>query len=557
MKRNNQHIKYCIMISKTTRVIPLMTSLFIAIFFSCSSDNYKFDDIDIKDINTNVAAPVAYGKFTLWDFIEGNDSENIIKKDDGTLWFTYSENDVIEYNLQELYGFPQQMSIGDFNINIPAIPNPTGLPIPIPPLALNKKVAIITSTVENSTLKLFEANIKSGSLNVAITNPMLDLDANLKVRFKDASKSTGGVITPLEFDIIAIPGTNSYQLPINNATLNFENELNKDQLTIELLLSFDGNINSSLDATSFATSISITDLDFGYIKTDLGSHDIDFDKQVFDIDIDALDEIGSGILFTNPTITLTTKTNIVADCYISPLIEGVDNDMTKIDLNAPSYMIPTPDRSSIDPTNFKVGNYIVNKDNSNIVNFMGLPPSRQITFEGHVSINKDLNGTVISVTKENPNIIFPNSAFSANFKMETPFQFKAQNLSYSDTIDLSDEIEYINNASLILKYEHEIPFEIAAILQPYSSQSKQNIGAPISFPPIISAKVDESGHPIEIVKGDSTLKLTETDIENINLTDQIIIKLMIDTKDDDKAFLNGNQTINIELAVDANATIEN
>ncbi|MDC1106418.1 hypothetical protein OAT16_06900 [Prolixibacteraceae bacterium] len=545
------------MISKKLYTSLILSVILGTLTWSCSSDNYKFDNIKIKDIDTKVAVPIAYGKFILWNFIEGYDSEHIVKKEDGSIWFTYTKNDAFEYDLRDLYGFPQKITIGNFNINTPQIPNPSGTPIPIPQLDLTQKVQLVTSTVENKDLKLFEAYIESGLLNLTVTNPIDDIDANLKIRFVDAVKTTSRGIIPLEFNVKASPGTNNFKLPISKSTLKFETELNKDYLTVELQLSFDGTINRNIPSKTFTTSIAIENIEFGYIKADLGSHDIAIEKQIIDMDIDALDEIEQGIKFTNPIITITSKTNIVADSYISPIILGINKNLSIVDLNAPAYNIPIHDATTTDPLSYKIGNYNINKDNSNIVNFLGLPPNKEISFEGNVSINKDLNGNKTMVTKEKPNMIFPNSSFSADFKMETPLQFKAYDLSYSDTIDLKEEIEYITKSSLILKYKHEIPFEITAFIHPFDSYSQQVVGAEIAFPPIQSAAVDKTGHPTEVVKGSAIIYLTKVDLDNINATDKIIIKLIINTKGDNQAFMYGNQILNIELAADASATIEN
>ncbi|QZE13119.1 hypothetical protein K4L44_11015 [Halosquirtibacter laminarini] len=526
-----------------------------AFFSGCSKDNYKFDNIEIEDIKTQVSAPVANGKFQLWDFFEGNSNENIKKSESGDIIFTYTENEVIKYDLSELYTFPTSIPAGDINFDIPAIPYVPGLTITVPPIEVTEKTPVVTTSTDNSSLQVYEANITTGKLKVHLTNPHPSLNADIEMTLIGSTQKTTSGEEELVFNLEATPGVNNVEFDLNDVTLNFDHEDNADVLPVKIKIQFKGDVNQATDASKMTLSLHIDDLVFYSIEANLGKQEINIENQVVDVDIDALNELGDGLKFTNPSIEITTKTNISAYSILNANIVGYNTERDPVDLNPAPYHIVTPSKE--EGNILKEGKYIINKDNSNIVDFIGLPPNEKITFDGKVSINKDLDGNSVEVTRDNPNIIYPDSQFKADFKMESPLQFEAHNLNYSDTIDLNENIEELANVKLIFKYEHKLPLNISAIAQPYNKSNNTKVGDEITFNLIPSAEVDEEGNPIEMKEGYSYVSLTKKDIENINNTDAIILKLTINTPDGKKANLKADLPFNFELATEIGVEVKN
>ncbi|MCT4673730.1 MAG: hypothetical protein N4A37_10875 [Prolixibacteraceae bacterium] len=531
----------------------LVILILMPLFMSCGISDYQFNDIEVQETDAKMAAPLAKGSFTLWDFI-GNVSQENLKKDEyGNMSFVYSHKNVFSYSLDDLYQFPSSISIGQKGIDIPPMDfdRLRLLGQPILPIEFTSVHRIDISGGSNSSLKAFSAKVKRGTLNVNVSNPSLLTGIGLDIIVQNCIVDRNGEQKPLKINIPLESGVRAYTVDLAGALLDFGANKTSPEFTITYKVVFPSNITGKYDSSSFTFDLNMLGLEFEYFKGDLGAKEFTLPTNVIDIDVPFLDKIGKGIQFSEPVFTLTTKTNFIVSSAINPSIVGTNLDDEEVDVNAPDLNVVCPVESNIDQA--ATGTYTLNKDNSNIVELFSLPPSKKITFGGRVVVNTNTDGTPMEITPSNPNMITPTSGLSADLSMEVPLIFKASDISYTDTLEVSiSDISSVDNAALYISYENQIPLELDINLLPVNIEQNTIVGEPIAVEPFKSPKVDEPGRPISISKGIEKLSLTTSDLESLQKADALIMHIKANSSENKVVRLNASDILNVRIAASAN-----
>lgn len=531
----------------------LVILILMPLFMSCGISDYQFNDIEVQETDAKMAAPLAKGSFTLWDFI-GNVSQENLKKDEyGNMSFVYSHKNVFNYSLDDLYQFPSSISIGQKGIDIPPMDFDLLrlLGRPILPIEFSSVHRIDISGGSNSSLKAFSAKVKRGTLNVNVSNPSLLTGIGLDIIVQNCIVDRNGEQKALKINIPLESGVRAYTVDLAGALFDFGANETSPEFNVTYKVIFPSNITGKYDSSSFTFDLNMLGLEFEYFKGDLGANEFTLPTSIIDVDVPFLDKIGKGIQFSEPVFTLTTKTNFIVPSAIKPSIVGTNLDDEEVDVNAPDLNVVCPVESNIDQA--ATGTYTLNKTNSNIVELFSLPPSKKITFGGKVVVNANTDGTPMEITPSNPNMITPTSGLSADLSMEVPLIFKATDISYTDTLEVSiSDISSVDNAALYISYENQIPLELDINLLPVNIEQNTIVGEPIAVEPFKSPKVDESGRPISISKGVEKLSLTTSDLESLQKADALIMHIKANSSENKVVRLNATDILNVRIAASAN-----
>jgi hypothetical protein len=203
------------------------------------------------------------------------------------------------------------------------------------------------------------------------------------------------------------------------------------------------------------------------------------------------------------------------------------------------------------------------KNNSDIVDLMALPPSDRLEYMGDITLNPV---GAIAPTPTTPNLISNNSAIGVDIEIDIPLDFTANKLMLRDTIedlDISDA-DKIMNAAVVIVTENGYPLDVM-IDKIYFTDAAYNIIDEITDNEVIdAATVFTTGanigevDPSSIKEVEHQIKLTQTQIENLNKTENLIINASVSTSNGGVPVkLKGDYELKFTLSVQAQIDLNN
>ena len=547
---------YSIMKRKIRIPIYLVLFCFLTIpFKSCvDSDDYDFDKLSDKvDWQPNFVAPIGHAEYSLWYLLNQHEvpgeDQTIILGDDGLIHIKYTEEDIFSYDASEVLNFPDQDPFST-SVDIPVIYTP--FPIPF-----TSDVDLISKTVG--------FNIKADDTDIILTR--LELDT--KINFTVTNPVDKAITLNVTLDEGSTDGTN----PISK---NFDIEANANNQALEwdltgLEFTFPSpSVNNTLHVSFGATILSDAsgtiasngnDLDISYqfggiqfilAEGDFGDQTIDIGSGDIDLDVDFWDDIDGNFTFSDPRISINfnNMVGIPISVNANMTASNTDGDILNLD---PDDQLPAYPTTEAEVMAGVVASITYDKDNSQIVPFMALPPSGNITYTGSIVINPNGYDPLVSGI----NIISGNSSISADMDIDIPLNFKADNLSISDTIDEIDidDAEKMIKAAIIITSENGLPLDVKIENILFTDASYTVLSAITDESIIKAAGVTATGEvdTSTITKEVSRIELTEAQIESLNNTENIIIKVSVNTSGDgtQSVKLKGSDKLKFSIAVNA------
>ena len=530
-------------------------------FKSCvDSDDYDFDKLSEKvDWQPNFVAPVGYGEYSLWYLLnqhEATDEEQtIILGDDGLIHIKYTEEDIFSYDISEVLNFPDQES---YSLYFDMSKYPMySIPFPSNVNLISKKV-IFNIKADNSDVILTELKLDT-KIKFTVSNPV-DKEITLNVTLNEGS--TDG-INPSSKSFIIPPNANKKIFDWDLTGLEFT--FPSPSINNALSISFGGSISKDdsnrimSNGNNLDIAYQFDGIDFVLAKGDFGDQKIDIGSGNIDLDVDFWDDIDGNFTFGDPNMSLILENGVGVPFALSVDMTGSnsDGDTQGLNLKAPLTLIdyPTSEQEIIDKV---TGTMTVDKDNSDIVALMSLPPSDKITYSGNVIINP--NDYDPLAEGNNINIISDNSSIFADLDIDIPLNFKSDNLSISDTIDEVDidDAEKMIHASIIITAENGLPLDVT-IEHIYFTDATYKVLSTISSESIISAASVDSNGDVDsssIEEIVNKIELTADQIKSLNDTENIIIKAAVSTYDEGKQIVKLNGTDKLKFTISVSAQLD-
>lgn len=544
--------------------IPILLVLFCFLtipFKSCvDSDDYDFDKLSEKvDWQPNFVAPVGFGEYSLWYLLNQHEElpedQTIVLGDDGLIHIKYTEEGIFEYEASEVLDFPTQTNnILNLDLGVPVIGIPsTNLPQTVGPI-----LQPFSISTDDANIILKEATVNS-VLNFRLNNP-LNTTVDLEVSLLSGTQAGAPVVKT--YTVAANALDQRETLDLTNLLLAFKEPLTVAN-TVEL--QFNATINKEIGG---ATVVGTGDLNIQYqvgnidlilAKGDFGNQTIDIGSGDIDMDVDFWDDVDGEFTFADPRININFNNTVGVPFKILANMTGANSDGVSLSLD-PDPQLPLYPTSEAEVLAGIDASIVYNKDNSQIVPFMALPPSGNITYSGSVRINENLDGSRYDplASGNNINIVSGTSSISADLDMDIPLNFMADNLSISDTIDEVDidDAEKMIKAAVIITSENGLPLDVK-IESVLFTDASFTVLSTISDESIIKAAgVTASGEvdPSTIEKVINTIDLTADQIKSLNDTENIIIKAAVSTTNDGtnpSVKLKGTDKLKFSISVNA------
>lgn len=546
--------------------IPILLVLFCFLtmpFKSCvDSDDYDFDRLSDKvDWQPNFVAPIGYGEYSLWYLLNQHEEleadQTIVLGDDGLIHIKYTEKDIFSYGTDEVLTFPDQ---DPYSTTFDMSSYPT-VAVPF------TSDATLASSTKGFNIKADETDIILTKLKLdtkvsfTVSNPV---DKAIKLNVTLEEGSVAGA-SPLSKDFDISPNANAQVIDWDLTDLEFTfpspSVNNTLHISFGVTILADGSGTIRSNGNDLEIGYQFGGLVFKLAKGDFGDQTIDVGSGDIDMGVDFWDDIDGNFTFADPRISLKFNNTVGVPFLVSANMTGSNSDGATLSLD-PDDQLPAYPTNEAEVLAGIEASIMYDKDNSQIVPFMALPPSGNITYSGSVRINRNLDGTRYNplAAGNNINIISGTSSISADLEMDIPMDFKADNLSISDTIDEVDisDAEKIVKAALIITSENGLPLDVK-IENIFLTDASYTVLSTISNESIINAAgVTATGEvdPSTITKVVNRIELNEDQIKSLNDTENIIIKAAVSTYDEGKQSVKLKGSDKLKFSISVNAQVD-
>ena len=545
------------MISKFRFLIPVLISGILAVTMqSCfDSDDYDMDKLSDKvDWTPNMIVPVSYGTYSLWYLLnehETDPADQTIFLENGFLHIKYREDNIFTYDAGSVLTFPNQLT-ESYSMPLP----PVGFagPIPIPP---QSDVYGVQTGQAGITLSQLEID---GNLQLTFSNP-LNADISLDVTIPGGT--IGGALATDNFTIPANNPNHVENFDLTDLNLTFNTPYTTaNEITIEFSGSILDNGGTISGIGSLGIQYQVQNINFDMAYGDFGKQMIDIGTGNIDMDVDFWDDIEGEYEFADPRIYLYMRNSVGVPFEINANMTGYSTDGNSASLN-PDPLQPNYPKNLSEVTNGISETVVYDRNNSQITQVMALPPSDRLDYSGQV----DLNPNPVDINSQ-PNILSSNSRIDVDLEIDVPLDFSATNLMLRDTIDDMDidDAEKIMNAAIVITAENGYPLNVQ-IDRIYMTDELYNVIDSIVDSEVVDAAgVYPTGHasegevdPSTIVEVTHEIKLSQTQIEHLNETENLIINASVKTSGTgtEAVKLKGDYELKFAIAVQAQIDLNN
>jgi hypothetical protein len=505
-------------------LIPLVVMTFIVT--SCTYfDQFRLDRLSTEvEFSPSIAAPLAYGSFSLYDVLTAIDSTGLVEQTDEGLLFLYYTDTAYSVQAGGIIDFPDRLASALYiksNISTTewdALPEGQSLPF--------------TKTEK------FDFEIEEGDRIDSVILSTGELNIDVSSTFQHAGKltiSSSDIFTPQgdtlkkTFTISETNGsyTKDTTIVLTDYTLTFQEMNDSAFAVIHYLLELTKSSNPIDDGDECSIEMSFENLDFSKIFGFVAEREVLNSDQSIDVKFyEAVAEILT-VDFFNPQL------NIIAhNSYGIPLSIELQNVIASSSYNETSTPM-TFDSPDINP--FKINAPTVNMlgetvsdtakftyENTNIENIISEAPDR-------------FDFTVVATTGSTPgsqSFVLDTSKMVLEAEIVLPMWLKTDGYTLTDTMDLEEalglgDLSFVESAELRLFTTNELPLELE--VQVYFLDQNQQVLDSLfdsTLPLLLAPDVDGEGNIIESSIEETMNPVTVTGEEIMKLEDatDLVIK---------------------------------
>lgn len=386
------------------------------------------------------------------------------------------------------------------------------------------------------SLKAFGAVLKSGSILVKSTNKS-NLTGSVNFTLNEVKKNG----TPVKASI-PLNGT-ATTIDLAGAVINFATDplvpYNRIPYTYSLTVNATNGFVAFSSTDLIRMDVTLSNLQFQSISGDFGKRTIQIDPGVFNLNVDMLDKINGTFTLANPQLALIIRNSIGMPASVNLNFNASNKDGKTAALNPPVFDIPVPASLT---SGIATKSVVFDKTNSNIVNFIALPPTSKVSYSGKA----DFNQSALAVTPQNPNFLDVDATFAIDMSMELPMQLQIANLAFRDTSSITgSDYKKLESADLIVNATNEIPLNVDLQLI-FIDQAKKQIG--VSQKSTILKAGDKAAASVS----EKIFSLTQSDMINLRKANAIVFVGTVSSPSDGA----GVATILADSKLDLNVVIK-
>ncbi|WP_430815725.1 hypothetical protein [Carboxylicivirga sp. RSCT41] len=488
--------------------------LSLSLLAGCIGDEFDTDLIvDDVNVTSGVILPLAHTTVTMGDIL--SDQTDMIRYEDDNIIF-FSEEDSVEY-----------VGINDFfRLSEASLDN---LPFSYGIFNIQDEVKIdrsISFNIPDATVKTVEMDYTISASASNLSDPIL-----LTLTFPSANPGQTTKKISIELD--------SNQSTSQSFT-NDRIELADNQLPLSISIAPKNKVDSYPYTTGYI-SIRFGDFDLKYVRGTMTENAVEMERNTYDLDFDVLEDIPGDVEFKDPRISLIFDNATPFIGLIIPELTGQLDDGAVTNLSSPVIELPAcPDNQ--DRIRYI---YELNRNNSGVTDFIAKTPTNLI-YEGDLVLNP-------GASNKDEIELYADDRIYVGYGVEVPLDLKLNAMLDEEVIELDDidVIEDITNARLVFTSENGFPLAAKADLEFYDDDTQQVLET-IEVNVVKAAVVNSEGIVIEKVSHTEVIDLSDSQIKNLNKSEEIRIKASLQTSDYDNGtsvvFLKSNE-LTIKLGI--------
>jgi hypothetical protein len=498
--------------NKTCRTHLFFFAAFLLVVASCQRKEPTSWD-------SEVLVPLASGRITIQDIVP----DSIIYFDENNLWHLHINENLTDFDLDSIVRIPDTIISKRFEVPI------TGGPFTIP-----NGQQIIDVPEENllniRDVQLSEAIVSSGVLQYSIKSY---INGYLTCNYEIPGVTLNGIGTLIQTTTQPSDGITPF---VYSGSIDLSNH--HFDLTGESGVAFNRiyshlNIATAADAPtqavihghdSIVVELKFLDPVIQYARGYFGEQDYSLDQSV-----DFSDNVNfpTGTLNLNAaTMKLNIENNVGIDAQINFHALSSTNTATNETVNlqyAPLYQ-PINITRAFDNNGTVVPNsteFLMNQNNSNIVPFIENLPN-------FILVNADIHLNPLGNVSDGNDFIYTANTIKAALDLDIPLNIGAENLLFTDTLDIGSSIEITADGHLYLYVNNSFPF--SATCDAFIIDDQNQIVQVMLFGGVIQSAL-ETGVEGETVAVKSIIDLPVNSnvIDNFKSENRILLRVRFDT----------------------------
>ena len=496
---------------------------------------------EIEGWEPGVSLKVLQGSFTLWDLINQGD-DDVVVKEGNDLIIQYTEEGIYHIDIDQVFDMPAEDLEFGYSYTIPGLVSGVHLVLDHP-----LEIEFQTST----TLKEVPdgCELKKIQASACFVLPEIGYPYEIEATFPDIEMN-GEILHITK----SVPATGSESIDLNDFILTLDAEKKVDlkvnivipvgtEVTnpdLDLIIIHEG---SSLSSSKLNFNFKLNNLKFKKAEGKITVDPIAIDPDKFNMNIDFLDEIGGKFKFTRPELNIILRNKgIGVPMSVDATFDGqnAEGDGLTLELKEGKELFTSGNKLDI----MLPDTLGLNKDNSNIVDFLSLPPTGDISYRGTVTVNPK---------GAEDNVIYSDGEIDLDAYVRIPFALSAEGLNYKDTL---------NDIDIDPKYADKIKEGIITI-------TAVN-GLPLNLQIPTLVLLGENGEKLEsltAVKGrdiiqaangkESVLEfnLTQAQAKKLGQTENILLEVKASTTNNQEVVVAADAKLSFDLKLVAKAVI--
>ena len=469
----------------------------------------------INDLNLNPsteltykghwAAPIVNTRLNLENLVA---TQELATADpDGLIHIIYREDSIYQHYAADYTSVPAQTPVS------------TIFSVGMPPLSIDANLG----TYGGAKMKML--SVKSGRLLWSVDNPVSD---TIELALTLQNTTNNG--QPAVFTVSALGmGITSGVINVDSLTMDLtQGSPAYNNLGFVLEIKESGN---APNGTQLEVTLTYEDLNIGGAIGFFGERVINFPSGTLPINLGLLQNISTGLYLADPQIKIFIRSNIGLPLQISPNLIAIGKNGNFVDLG----LSPLQFTGSNTPGNFAYDTISISTANSNIDDFIAAVP-KEIIYSGSVKTNP---------AGELPidNFVTGEGAINIGLEIDLPLELKTKDLTIQNTLYNIDfgvedsDIEFVEELSLGFRVENGFPLDADLLI--YFQDSTGAVLDSANIAMFDAAAVDASGNVVNPARSDRYLTFTNAQISNILKSDDIRIKVVLNTSN------SGNQVVRL------------
>jgi hypothetical protein len=400
-----------------------------------------------------------------------------------------------------------------------------------------------TFDFEDDELEINTATLNEGTLTITATNNS-QVTGTLHIEMPSITYS--GTALGSDIDIQANQ-TTTQSIDLTDYLIDMTMAAGADVNAIPYAYTVDITSSGPIDFSAIDNidlSFDLIYLEFSLVTGYFSQQIATIDQGEFSLSMDMWDQIRGDFRLANPAIRLIVTNPVGTPNTVNMNFTAYNAEEGTASLDPDPFSLPLP----TSPTQGAVTDTIaLDKDNSNIVDFIALPPSDSMTYQGNIVFNPDGRPA-------NDNFLNMDDTITFDMEMNIPLELKLTNVEViNDTsaLDMKD-MDFLRTAELSIIATNEIPIDIELELAFIDTISGEQYGESVSGPLLTAAAVDENGN-ITATQTTNEITLDETDIDNMKQANGLVMIGTISSPDNGETVgtLYADSELEIQLSIGA------